>query len=217
MTLTWPAAALAAGVMLAAPQAAPAAPSWRDFPGVANTSYVEPGGDRAIRLSIVVSATPAQCFAAFATTEGFRSWAVPVARVDLRVGGMIESSYDPKAKLGDADNIKNEIVTFIPDELIVLKNVQAPRGFADPDLFQKTVTTITFQAVDAGHTRVTVVNAGYGPGERFTTLLGHFEWGDAYTLAELRKRFETGPTDWSKAAEQSASKKADKTVDGAKP
>lgn len=194
--------------------AAEAAPSWRNFPDVQNTSYVEPSGDRAIRLSIVIPAAATQCFDAFATTDGFQSWAVPVARIDLRVGGVIESSYNPDAKLGDRDNIKNEIVGYIPGELLVLKNVQAPRDFVDSELFQKTVTVISFQPVDSNHTRVTVANVGYGSGDRFTAIMGKFEWADAYVLAQLKKRFENGPTDWSKSAERSNSTKADKTVDG---
>src|SRR4051794_29183654 len=99
--------ALAAAAVLATSGAAAAAPvpasgpapvaggdrigSWRDFPGVSNSSFVEPNGDRALQLSIEVPASPDEVFAAFATSEGFRSWAAPVAKIELRVGGMIES------------------------------------------------------------------------------------------------------------------------------
>lgn len=190
--------------------------SWRDFPGVSNTSYVEPNGDRAIQLAIDVPAPQKEVFDAYATTEGFTSWAVPVARVDLRVGGSIESSYDPAAKLGDRDNIKNEIVTYVPGRLVVLRNLQAPRSFIDPDLFAKTVTLVEFAGV-AGGTRVTVTNAGYGAGDRFDRLYRQFEWGDAYTLAELRKRFVEGPTDWHRTAEAKAAHDASTIVEGLPP
>src|ERR1700712_2990917 len=97
--------AVAAAAALAGTAAASVASdgigSWRDFPGVANSSFVEPSGDRAIQLSIEVPATADEVFAAFTTSEGFRSWAAPVARVDLRVAGMIESSYDARARIGD--------------------------------------------------------------------------------------------------------------------
>jgi uncharacterized protein YndB with AHSA1/START domain len=205
---------LAASAALAFATAAQAAPSWRDFKHVANTSYVEPGGERAIQLSTVVPATPREVYEAFATTEGFRSWAVPVTRVDLRVGGMMESSYDAKARLGDPNNIKNAIVAYVPDRLLVIRNVQAPAGFADPELFGKTVTVMEFQPAGPKATRVVITNAGYGQGARWDILYGHFEWGDAYMLDQLKRRFETGPVNWQKQAEQAAAKTASNQVEG---
>lgn len=189
-----------------------AEPSWRDFKDVVNSSYVEPGGDRAIQLSAEVPASQHEVYAAFTTTDGFSSWAVPVAHVDLRVGGVIESSYDARATLGDPGNIRNQIVAYVPERLLVIRNVQAPPGFADPDLFQRTVTIIEFVAIDPSRTRVTVTNAGYGAGDRYASLYRRFEWGDAYTLSELRSRFEKGPVDWKARAAQQQAGAASRTV-----
>jgi len=196
--------------------AAAAERSWHDFKDVANTSFVEPSGDRAIQLSIEVPANAHDTFAAFTTSEGFSSWAVPVARVEFRIGGYIEASYDPNAQLGDPGNIKNEIVAYVPDRLLVIHNIQAPPGFADPELFRKTVTVIEFTALEPARTRVTLTNAGYGSGERFDTLYKHFEWGDAYTLQELRRRFEKGPVDWAARGVRRKSADAAKAVEGAR-
>jgi len=66
--------------------------SWRDFPGVSNTSYVDAAGQKALQLSMDIPAAPHAVFEAFTTDEGFKSWAVAVARIDLRTGGEIESS-----------------------------------------------------------------------------------------------------------------------------
>ena len=92
--------AMFAAAAAAAPAAA-AERSWRDFPAVENTSYVEPSGDRSIQLSTIVPATPRQAFAAFTTDAGMQAWAVKMAKIDLRVGGMIESSYAEGAKPGE--------------------------------------------------------------------------------------------------------------------
>jgi uncharacterized protein YndB with AHSA1/START domain len=186
--------------------------SWRDFPGVSNTSFTEPSGDRAIQLSIDVPAAVHDVYAAFTTTEGFSSWAVPVTQIDLRVGGIMESSYDANARIGDRNNIRNEIVAYVPDRLLVIRNVQAPSTLHDAELFQRTVTVIEFAALDGGHTRVTTTNAGYGAGDGFAQLYRNFEWGDAYSLAELRKRFERGPVDWSAQAAQQQAKSASGAV-----
>jgi hypothetical protein len=191
-----------------------AEPTWREFKDVSNTSFTEPSGDRSIQLSIDVSASTHAAFAAFATTEGFASWAVPIAKVELRIGGYIEASYDPNAKIGDPNNIKNQIVAYVPDRVLVIHNLQAPAGFADPELFQRTVTVIEFFALDPQHTRVTLTNAGYGTGDRFDTLYRHFEWGDAYTLQELKNRFEKGPVDWAAREAKHKSEEATRAVKG---
>jgi uncharacterized protein YndB with AHSA1/START domain len=217
LNTTLPRAVIWAAIsLLAATPAAAAADenshSWRDFPGVSNTSFTEPGGDRAIQLATDVPAAVHDVYAAFTTTEGFSSWAVPVTQVELRVGGIIESSYDAHAKIGDRDNIRNEIVAYVPDRLLVIRNVQAPSTLPHADLFQRTVTVIEFAALDRGHTRVTLTNSGYGGGEGFAQLYRNFEWGDAYSLAALRKRFERGPVDWAAQAARQQAKSASGAV-----
>jgi uncharacterized protein YndB with AHSA1/START domain len=207
--------AAAALLALAGTAQARQARSWKDFPGVSNTSYVDAAGQKALQLSMDIPATPHQVFDAFATSDGFKSWAVAVAHIDLRTGGQIEASYDPKAQVGDPNNIKNQIVTFIPDHLLVIRNIQAPEGFAGKGEFQKTVTVIEFQPTEGGaKTRVRLTNTGYGDSPEAQTVFGHFEWGNAYTLAELRKRFESGPIDRVKGDGAKANQDADKLVTG---
>jgi uncharacterized protein YndB with AHSA1/START domain len=196
--------------------AAERAGSWKDFAGVSNTSFVEASGDRAIQLSVDVAGSQQAVFDAFATTAGFTSWAVPVAKVDLRVGGIVETNYNADAKFGARDNIKNEVVAYIPGRLMVLRNVQAPRSFVHPELFQRTVTIIEFIAIDVGHTRVTITNSGYGAGPDFDRIYKMFEWGDAYTLAGVKRRFEAGPVDWSKGEPKLTAARADDRFKGEK-
>ena len=181
---------LAALALAAAPaQAADRQPSAADYPEVAETSFVEPSGDRAIQLSTLVAASPGDVFEAFTTGEGFRSWAVGMARIDLRIGGEIEASYDAKAKPGDPDNIRNRILAYVPDRLLVIRNVQAPRSLPGREAFGKTVTIIELTPAGASGTRVTLTNAGYGSDADSQAAYRHFEWGDAYTLDALRKHF----------------------------
>jgi uncharacterized protein YndB with AHSA1/START domain len=205
---------MAAAATIAALTSAAAAPvpSWRDFKDVTNTSFTEPDGDRSLQLSIDVPAPAHDVFTAFSTSQGFSSWAVPVANIDFRVGGMIEASYDSHAKLGDPNNIKNAIVSYIPDRLLIIRNVQTPPGFVNAALFQKTVTMIEFQPLDANNTRVTLTNAGYGTGAGFSDVFAHFEWGNAYTLHELRKRFVEGPVNWVAAEAKEKAATAVRTV-----
>jgi uncharacterized protein YndB with AHSA1/START domain len=209
-------AAAAISMMLMAPPAgaADAFPDWRAFRDVSNSSFVEPGGGRVLQLSIVVNAPPKAVWDAFTTSEGFTTWAVPVAWVDLRVGGLMESSYLPSARAGDAENIKNQIVAYVPGRLLSIRNIQTPSGLKHRELFGQVVQTIEFDDVGASRTRVTMTGVGWGPGEGFDYLYRHFEWGNAYSLAELKKRFDTGPVDWTAVFERQKAAAATAVVQG---
>ena len=167
--------------------------------GVTESSYALPSGARVLELAIEVPASAQDVWGAWATSEGYRTWAAPVARVDLRAGGMIESSYDSAAKLGSRSTIRNEILVVIPERLFVMRNVQAPEKTPfDAPTFQKTQTALLLTPLDDKRTRVTVINSGYGTGTSWDGVYNFFREGDAWTLAQLRQRFENGPTDWTK-------------------
>lgn len=201
---------VAAAVLLSAP--AMAAPSWRDFSAVSNTSTVEPNGERFQQLSIEVPAPPAQVWAALTTAEGWKSWATPYARVDFRVGGLIETSYDAAAK---APDIANQIIAYAPGRVLVIRNVKAPRDFAEAEAFSTIATIVELEPVGANATRVRITGAGYRPGKAYDTLYERFEWGNAYSLDQLRLRFVRGPKDWTRPAEAQGAASATKTVTGA--
>lgn len=157
--------------------------------GIENTSSVESNGNRVLQLAVIIHAPPSAVWAALNSAEGWRSWAAPVAQVDFRVGGVIETSYNAQAHIGDRANIRNEIVAYVPERMLAIRNVQAPPGFEPAAAFQRTVTVIEL-APTADGTRVTLTNVGYGPGHEFDSAYRHFEWGDAVSLDALRQRFE---------------------------
>ena len=96
---------------------------------VATPAVAEPAGARGFEVSGVVPAPPAEVFAAFTTPQGWKRMGVPFAAVDFRLGGTIETNYEATAHVGQADNIKNQIVAFIPGRMLALRNVQAPPDF----------------------------------------------------------------------------------------
>lgn len=206
----------AAALSLSAAQAAEPAkfPDWRQYRDVTNSSFVEADGDRVLQLSIVVTASPAQVWDAFTTADGYRAWVAPVAAVDLRIGGDIEASYDPAAKIGGPDNIRNRIVAYVPQRLLSFRNVQAPKALPHRELFGDIVTTLEIEDLGAGRSRVSLTSVGYAAGEGFDVLYRHFEWGNAYSLNELNKRFETGPIDWAAVFERQKAAAASATVTG---
>ena len=164
----------------------------KDYPKIDDTSSSEPNGNRVIRLSAEIAASPEQIWRALTTSEGWKSFAVAFASVDMQVGGIIETSYDPKAKPGDPDNIRNEIVAYVPGRILAIRCVQAPRNFEHKQEFFATSTLIEVVPLKKRKTRVVLTAAGYRPGEAYDALFKKFRWGDAYTLDKLRTRFEPG-------------------------
>jgi uncharacterized protein YndB with AHSA1/START domain len=175
---------------------------------IENESFRDAGGHRVQQLSAVVNAPLAEVWKAFTTDDGFERWAVPVTHITLGNDGMMESSYNLGDKIGVTDDIKNRIVAYLPEKLLVLQNAHVPKGGPfDPVLIANLRTIITFAPIDATHTRVTEAQVGYGEGNGYDDMYKHFLDGNAYELHALADSFISGPVDWKKeaAAEADAS------------
>jgi uncharacterized protein YndB with AHSA1/START domain len=177
--------------------AAAASPAWpREAAQIETCSRVEPGGDASLCHAVLVPAPRAEVWRLLSTSEGLASWAAPVAAIDLRVGGIFESSYDTRARIGDAGNIRNRIVAFAPERLLAIQIAQAPPGFPHEELARQLTTAIELEPVDDELTRVRVTMMGYRGGEGFEALRRHFDRGNAWTLGKLHERIVSGPVSW---------------------
>ena len=178
------AAALALAAALAVhaqPAAAPAAPS-----AVVDSSFVTADGARTLQESIDIDAPAAVLWKAFTDVAEYRRWNSPVAAIDLRVGGSLEASYDPAKAIGDPDNIKHRILTFLPGRLIVFQNIQAPRALPGAEAFQRTVTVLEYQPLGPARTRVTISSTGWGNDPASDRLYGFFKSGNAELLSKMK-------------------------------
>ena len=192
------------------------AQSVKDYPEVADTSFTEAGGNHVLQLALVIPAERKAVWDRFSTTEGYKAWATPMAKIDFGVGGLIEASYDSHAKLGDPDNIRNRIIAYSPQRMVVLKNENAPASLPGREKFGEIVTIIELADAGPGQTRVTLTGVGYRPGEPYDTLLKHFTWGNAYSLMMLKSSFVKGPIDWKKVEAQQQAQAAAAKVQGAR-
>jgi uncharacterized protein YndB with AHSA1/START domain len=185
------AAAFALAGAAAAAQAAPVP----GRPAVEDESVVDAGG-RILSESIIIEAPREQVWRAFATTEGLLKWQAPVAEIDLKVGGHLEASYNPKARIGDPGNIRHEILAYRPGRLIVFRNVQVPPGFKHGAEFGKVVTVLEFEDAGPGRTKVTCSGVGYQSGQAWDELYKFFHAGNAYVLEALKAHVEgkAGPS-----------------------
>lgn len=168
---------------------------------VENTSYVLPNGERVLRQSGVVRAPIAEVWKAFTTTEGFRSFAAPVAAIELRVGAIWEASYRLEAKIGEPGNIQNEVLSYLPERMLSIRVRRTPPGFPHPEVAKSVWTVVLFEEVSGGMTRVTEVMLGWKSGPEWDEIYRFFERGNAIVLLRLQQRFDSGPINWKEIIE----------------
>jgi hypothetical protein len=206
--------ALAGAAALALLAGGAQAQSVKDYPQVTDGSFVEADGSKVLQLSLVIPADRKAVWARFTTTDGWKAWATPMAKVDFRLNGLIEASYDANAKLGDADNIRNRIIAYVPERMLAQKNENAPASLPGREKFGEIVTVMEFEDAPGGGTKVTINGVGYKPGEPYDTLFKHFAWGNAYSLMVLKTSFVKGPIDWKAVAAQQQAQAASNVVTG---
>jgi uncharacterized protein YndB with AHSA1/START domain len=170
----------------------------QNFPDVKNHSSVEASGNRVMSLSIVIAVPRDAVWKSIASAEGWRSWAAPNVWMDFRIGGIIESSYHSDARKGDPANIKNEIVSYVPRELLAFRNVQAPPGFQNAREFGEVATLIALRSRGRSSTEVTLTAVGFRPEPAFEALYEKFLWGNSFTMTKLKSSLEMGPVDWER-------------------
>ena len=157
---------------------------------VTNSSFVQPNGERVLQLSIDIAAPPARVWKAFVDEDTLRHWNAPVVHVDLRNGGDIEQSYDPKVRLGSGQTIHHRILTYLPERLLVLQNISTPAGLPGQTAYPKILQIIQLDPLPNGGTRVTLSGSGYGKGADFDQLYAFFASGNAGYLTSLKQLSE---------------------------
>ena len=151
--------------------------------------------ERAIVKEIVVKATPEVAFRTWTTSDGIKSFFAPDAHVEARPDGPFQIYINPYAQPGmkGADDMR-----FLA--------VQEPKFFsftwnAPPSLpdarRQRTFVTVRLTPVSDTETRVVLHHSGWGEGGQWDQAYAYFDraWGNV--LANLKKRFEDGPVDWT--------------------
>jgi uncharacterized protein YndB with AHSA1/START domain len=147
--------------------------------------------EKALRFAVTVPAPLDEVWAAFTTKEGLQTWLWEDVRVDLRPGGDWIVQYTPTATGGGT------IVSFEPRREIVFRAL-APERF--PTVRQtRTTAAFGFQAEGPSATRVTLLQTGWQAGEEWDAAHAYLAKGNAQLLAQLHRRFVSGPIDWSRS------------------
>jgi uncharacterized protein YndB with AHSA1/START domain len=163
-------------------------------------SSLAQAAERSIDKEVVIAATPEQAWQAWTTREGITSFFAPDARIEARVGGAFEVYINPYAEPGlkGADDMR--FLALQPPRMLSF-TWNAPPSLPEARQ-QRTFVVVRIHPVNERETRVTLHHTGWGDGGEWDKAYAYFDraWGNA--LGSLKKRFETGPVDWTAWLEQ---------------
>lgn len=154
-----------------------------------------PAAERSIDKEIVVGASLDDAWAVWTTREGITSFFAPDAEIDARVGGAFHVFIDPLAPPGLKGADEMRFMALQPKKMLSF-DWNAPPSLPEARQ-QRTFVVLRFAPVDDQRTRVTLHHTGWGDGGEWDRAYAYFDraWGNV--LSNLRKRFESGPQDWT--------------------
>ena len=157
---------------------------------------VEADGTTTLSHQIVIADAPQDVWTAISSIDGWKTWAVPVGWASADQPNVIETSYNPGARPGDATNINNEFVSAVPGRQLVFRTIKAPRGFPHFEALSRVAQRFELAPKGDG-TRVTLTGTGYADSEPGQAVLAFFRSGNKVSLEMLRDGLEKGPIDWA--------------------
>lgn len=163
----------------------------QQFPGAAPVTVSrQTTPEKALRFEVTVPASREAVWQAFTTESGLATWLWRDVRVELREGGDWLVVF-PGGSTGGGT-----IVSFEPFRRLTIAAL-APEQFPTVRS-QRTTATFEFEAVGAETTRVTLVQTGWQSGAEWDAAYEYLAKGNATLLAQLHRRFVSGPIDWSR-------------------
>jgi uncharacterized protein YndB with AHSA1/START domain len=156
--------------------------------------------ERAIDKSIEVPASLDEAWAAWTTREGIVSFFAPDAKIEARVGGPFQIYIDPGAAPGAKGADDMRFLALQPKTMLSF-DWNAPPHLPEARA-QRTFVVVRFEPLGDKLTRVSLHHTGWGDGGQWDQAYAYFDraWGNV--LANLKKRFEQGPQDWTAWLEQ---------------
>jgi uncharacterized protein YndB with AHSA1/START domain len=168
--------------------------------------------ERSIDKEVIVNATLDQAWDAWTTREGIVAFFAPDAKIEPRVGGAFQIYIDPGAPAGSKGADDMRFLALQPKKMISF-DWNAPPHLPEARA-QRTFVVVRFAPQGDRQTRLTLHHTGWGDGGEWDKAHAYFDraWGNV--LANLQKRFDKGPQDWTewlaqlKAWREDAARKA---------
>ena len=159
---------------------------------VENTSYKNQSGERVLRIESTLPISLTEAWDLFTTDEKLKKWIAPLAHIELRSGGYIITNYDSTKHFSDSSSIKLPILSFIDNELLVLKvnlNNNFVKQVRDQD--ENLQEIIQFKKIDATHTKIISSMTGWGEGTDWDKTYDFFARGNEWSYKELLKNYNS--------------------------
>lgn len=151
-------------------------------------------GSTTLTHAIDVNAPADAVWTAIATPDGWRTWAVPFARVPDGEPDILETSY---TSIDDASTtIRQRITERVDGRRIAFRTINAPDGFPNFETYRLVASTFDLTPTPDGRTQVRLTATGFADTEAGRQLLAFFRDGNGRTLLQLRERFDAGPKQW---------------------
>lgn len=123
---------------------------------------------------------------AYTTKKGWESWAVPLAEIDLKVGGFIKTNYNEQGQIGDSTTIVTHIINYVPKRLLTLQ-AELTDNFPDfmKDDAKDFYNVIYFDELENGSTHIKSFGIGYKNTPKYISLMNYFIPANEKTLMRL--------------------------------
>jgi uncharacterized protein YndB with AHSA1/START domain len=138
----------------------------------------------------IINAPASELWQAFTTREGLKSWLAAEAKVDLKIGGKMLTTYKKGATLGDESTIENTYLAVLPERMVAVHCTKPPVDFPFKTAFAQVWTILYFDPVGEKQTRVRCASLNYGTDEEAQKCRKHFDWGNDLTINKLKEKFE---------------------------
>ncbi|CAN5535558.1 hypothetical protein BH10BAC3_BH10BAC3_33460 [soil metagenome] len=159
--------------------------------GIVNNSFIAANGERFLRFEIVVNTTINETWKMIATEAGIKKWMAPVANLDLRIGGMLQTNYNETAKIDDKGTIMLGIINYIPSEILTYK-ITLNELFAENCRKEDKNLQHIIQLKSVGQNKTKIIStmAGWGQGKEWDEAYNFFEKGNKWTFQKLLNAFK---------------------------
>ncbi|HKW82551.1 MAG TPA: SRPBCC domain-containing protein [Burkholderiaceae bacterium] len=151
--------------------------------------------ERAIDKEIVVAAPPQVVWQSWTTKAGIESFFAPEAEIEAKVGGAFHIHFNPFGEPGmkGADDMR---FMALQAPTMLSFDWNAPPSL--PEIRkQRSFVVVRLADIDGKSTRVSLHHTGWGDGSEWDKAYAYFDraWGNV--LANLKKRHDSGPVDWT--------------------
>ena len=164
------------------------------------TAPTAPAAERSLDKEVIIDASNDQAWDAWTTRAGITSFFAPDARIEPQVGGAFAIYINPLAEPGMRGADDMHFMALQPKKMISF-DWNAPPSLPLARA-QRTFVIVRFEPVNDRQTLVRIHHTGWGDGGEWDQAYQYFDKAWSNVLANLKKRFESGPQDWTQWMER---------------